>query len=237
VADVLAGRYREAIPVLETLRRLLPDNVRAATLLGIAYLRTGAPKQAAPVVREALNAPTGAGRGDLNLHLLLVEALNGADDAAGALHGAQEAARLFPKEEKAQLCLAQQLAVAGKYQEAGPVFQRALELAPDNVPALLGLADVQFRSGSYQEALATYRRAAELDKSDAAAQVGIAKSLISLNRFAEAQGVLESAVAAHPDDYQLRFELSRVYARLGDKERAAEQARIMQQLRQRESSR
>lgn len=237
VADVLAGRYAEAIPVLETVRRLLPGNLRAATLLGLAYLRTGAPKQAVPVVRDALKLPAGAGQGDLNLHLLLVEALGAADDPAGALLGAQEAARLFPNEEKAQLCLAQQLAVTGKYQEAGPVFRRALELAATDVHALLGLADVQVRNGEYQEALATYRRAAELDKSDAAAQVGIAKSLISLTRLADAREVLENAVSAHPDDYQIRLELSRVYARLGDKQRAAEQARVMQQLRQRESSR
>ena len=50
-------------------------------------------------------------------------------------------------------------------------------------------------------------------------------------KMAEAKDQLEKASAAHFDNPQIHFELSRVYARLGDRDGAAEQTRIVERLR------
>jgi Flp pilus assembly protein TadD len=53
--------------------------------------------------------------------------------------------------------------------------------------------------------------------------------------MAEARGVLESAVKVHGENSQLHYELSRVYARLGERDLAAQETRIVQELRAREA--
>jgi uncharacterized protein HemY len=63
------------------------------------------------------------------------------------------------------------------------------------------------------------------------ARLGQARCLVALRRFPEAREVLERALPEFPSDPTLRLELSRVYARLGESSLAAEQARIVEQLR------
>jgi tetratricopeptide (TPR) repeat protein len=96
------------------------------------------------------------------------------------------------------------------------------------------LAEVLQKKGDAAASLASYRAALALDPQNLAAKVGIAKGLSLLKRFAEARDFLEAAVAQDPGSAALRFELARVYARLGDSARAAEQTRVFQQLHEKE---
>jgi len=52
-----------------------------------------------------------------------------------------------------------------------------------------------------------------------------------LRQVEQARQVLEDALPDYPADVSLHLELSRVYARLGQPERAAEQAKAAEQLR------
>jgi Flp pilus assembly protein TadD len=129
------------------------------------------------------------------------------------------------------LAKAQQLARMGRYHDAGPLFAKAAELAPDQPEPLLGLAESEQKDGNYTSAANDYRRAFAL-AGDVTSAVGLAKSLVFLGQLAEAKDVLEAAERQHGDNSQLHFELSRVYARLGEKDSAAEQVRIVERLRQ-----
>jgi Tfp pilus assembly protein FimV len=82
--------------------------------------------------------------------------------------------------------------------------------------------------------MVVYRRALGLEAQNLSAQLGVARNLVLLGRLAEGREVLESALPQHPQSASLRFELARVYARLQEPERAAEQTRIFQQLREKE---
>jgi len=151
-----------------------------------------------------------------------------------ALKVAQEAARLFPDLAQVHLAVSQQLARMGRYQDAGAYFQTATEMAPSNLSALLGLGDVLHRRADYEGSLAVYRRTLALESGNLSAQLGVARNLVLLGRLAEAREVLEHALPQHPQSASLRFELARVYTRLQEPERAAEQTRIFQQLREKE---
>jgi Flp pilus assembly protein TadD len=190
-------------------------------------LRSGAPAKAIPLVRSALEQQ----QSDPKLYFLLVECLNSAEDQNGALAVAQEAVRRFPDLAKAHLAAGQQLARLGRYSEAGPEFAKAAQLAPRTKEPLLGLAEVQNKAGQYSGSLATYRQVLEIDPTDLTALLGAARNLIASGNMAEAKQQLESAAAAHFDNPQVHMELSRVYARLGDREHAAEQSRLVERLR------
>lgn len=144
---------------------------------------------------------------------------------------AQEAAQKFPSLAKAHLAEGQQLARLGRYSEAGPAFAKAAELTPGDKEALLGLAEVQNKAGSYGESLETYHRVLAIDAADLTAQLGAARNLIASGKMIEAKKQLESALTTHTNSLQLHLELSRVYARLGDRNQAAEQTKIVESLR------
>ena len=63
--------------------------------------------------------------------------------------------------------------------------------------------------------------------------LGEARSLIALKQFEEARKVLEASLPDYPSEVALRLELSRVYARLGQADLAAEQAKVIERLRAR----
>lgn len=224
-------RHAEAIEPLEAAYRLRPGNSKIAGLLASSYLRTGKAGKAIEVLREARAQSTG----DPKLSFLLIEALQANHDDAGALEIADDMVRRFPEDPQANLFLAQEMLRAGRYREAGTPFETAARLDPHNVEARLGLGEVLQKKGDLEGSLRRYREALALDPHNLSAQLGSSRDLALLKRFPEAREFLEGAVAEHPENAALRFELARVYARLGDTARAAEQTRIFQQLHEEEA--
>jgi tetratricopeptide (TPR) repeat protein len=224
LAAVMNQRYADAIAPLERARAADPGNVRSGLLLATAYLRTGAAKKAAAL----LGADAYRNATDPAPFLLRVEALNAAENQTGALAAALEAQKKFPQIAQTHMAVAGQLARLGRYQEAQPAFAAALRLAPGYPEAELGLADTLARSGDHAAAIEHYRAAQTLG---VPARSGFARSLIALRRFDEARAVLEESIAAFPSEAALHVELSRVYARLGKPDLAAEQTRIVEKLR------
>jgi tetratricopeptide (TPR) repeat protein len=231
IAYVLSGRYQDAKPVLEHWIELKPNNPRARSMLALVDLRTGSPAESVRLLQDVIKDL----KDDPKPRFLLIEALNATERQNEALEAANETVRLFPDLAQAHLAKAQQLARVGRYAEAGPEFKRALELAPGHVDSLLGLAEVQQKQGNYADSLATYQQALAVDPANLTATLGAARDLISLQKFADARELLERALERHAASSQLHYELSRVYARAGEREKAAEQMRITQELRSREA--
>jgi tetratricopeptide (TPR) repeat protein len=223
LAAVMAKQYAVAAAALDRAWSRDPANSRVAALLATARLRTGAVDKALPLLRDAIERNPK----DANLRLLLVEALDADHDAEGALEAAGSAQRSFPDSPQVQMAAAQQLVKAGRYEQAGTAFEQVLKLRPALAEAELGLADSLQKSGRPEAALEHYRSAGQV----LPARLGQARCLVALRRFPEAREVLERALPEFPSDPTLRLELSRVYARLGESSLAAEQARIVEQLR------
>ncbi len=227
LACVMAQRYGAAAGPLDRAWKHDPSNARVGALLATTYLRTGAAAMAVPILRQV----SGPGTRDPAPLLLLVEALNVTEDTNGAMEAARDAQKRFPGSPQAHMAVAQQLARLGKYQEARPHFETVLKLAPGLPEAELGMADTLQRGGEHARAADHYRASMKSPGTALAARVGLARSLVALRKLDEARAVLEEGLPLHPEDVSLRLELSRVYARLGKPELAAEQTKILEQLR------
>lgn len=227
VAYVLVERYADALPVLEGWHERQPANSRASMMLALAHLRTGSPAKAVPLLERLLSTS----QKDPKPYFLLIEALNAIEQQKRALDVADKTVQLFADIPQAHLAKAQQLARVGRYAEAGPEFARTLEQAPSQLDAILGLAEVQQKAGEYLASLESYQRALALDATNPTAALGAARDLVVLQRTAEARQLLEASIPAHPENAQLHYELSRVYARIGERDLAAEQTRLFNQLR------
>lgn len=228
LAAVMNQRYQDALAPLERVWQSNENDVRIGALLATAWLRTGAPEKAAAL----LSGDAFRSSSEPAVLLLRVEALNATEDQEGALAAAQEAQKRFPKLPQAHLAVAQQFARLGRYQEAQPAFTETLKLAPGHPEAELGLADTLSRAGDYAGAIPHYRAAAASERTSLAARAGLARSLIASRSFEAARKVLEESIRAHPSEVSLHIELSRVYARLGERDLAAEQTRIVESLRE-----
>ena len=88
----------------------------------------------------------------------------------------------------------------------------------------------------YEGSLSVYRRVLEKERKSLTAQLGAAKNLVLLRRFSEAKDILERAVTEYPETAQLRFQLARLHARLGERDEAAEQTRVFRQLQAKQST-
>jgi len=226
LARIMLGRYAEAAAPLEAARRLGPDNAKVAGLLGLSYVRAGRAEDAVNLLRPFVDAAPPNPR----FHFLLIEALQQAGRHDEALRRAEEAVRNFPQAPQGYLAQAQELMRLGRYQQAGPLFEKVLELSPGYAPALIGLGEVRQKDGDYEAALDLYRRALQRDRRSEEAWLGVGKNLALLERYDEAREALEAAVRERPETPSLRFELARVYSRLGEQEKAAEQSRIFRRL-------
>lgn len=223
LAAVMNQRYAEAVAPLEAAWKRDPANARLGALLATAYLRTGAPAKAIPV----LTGVSSRRKDDPAPQLLLVEALDASGNGERALDEALQSQKLFPGLAQAHMAAAQQLVKAGRYEQAGAAFEQVLKLSPGQTEAELGLADSLQKSGRYQASLDHYAASGPT----VPARLGQARSLVALKQFEEARKVLESALPDDPSNLTLRMELSRVYARLGQAGLAAEQAKIIEELR------
>jgi tetratricopeptide (TPR) repeat protein len=227
LAAVMTHRYSEAVAPLERVWAANRQDNRVAALLATAYLRSGSAKKAVEVLsNDGLRKSE-----DPAASLLRVEALNAAEDQAGALEAAQEAQKRFPQLPQTNMAVAAQLARLGRYQEARPAFAATLKLAPGYPEAELGFADTLARSGDHAAAVEHYQAAVKNERTSVAARSGLGRSLIALRRFPEARRLLEESVAAYPAETPLRVELSRVYARMGEAALAAEQTKLIEKLR------
>jgi tetratricopeptide (TPR) repeat protein len=192
--------------------------------LATAYLRTGAPGKALPIL--AAVPPT-----EPASFFLGIEARNATNDTDGALTLAEQAVQRFPDLPQSHLALAQQLARVGRYQDARPSFEAVLRLVPGQPEAELGVADSLQKAGDHSAAVERYRAALAGPSTNLAATLGLARSLAALRRLDEAATALEGALPRYPNDATLHQELARIYARAGKSDLAAEQARIAERIR------
>lgn len=172
--------------------------------------------------RQALGRLLERAPGQLDALSLLaqIELLDGSLEAAVRLYTGL--ARRSPGvAEESNLGTAQLL--LGRYPEAAASFRRALALAPENPVLLFGLADTVALQGRPAEAAALYDRVlALLDAAAGPAEIEPqlltvrAQALAHRGRVDEALAAALEALRRAPDNPQVCYEASLVYALVGD---------------------
>ncbi len=216
-----------AIGQLRLAHKLNPAHVDARKLLAIEYY---ASRQFRPAI--ALLTPVVEQRPyDLETHLLLISALQGAGDTAGSFQLAERAAGRFPQSCQVAAWLGFQLQFSGRYQEAEPRLREAIALDPRyGVPYQL-LGEMFLQREKYLEAVHWFRQAAERMPEDAETLIGLGRALAETGNTAGAIETLRAAALADPDNAQAHLHLSRVYFRLGDEAAAQKEADLSVKLR------
>lgn len=91
---------------------------------------------------------------------------------------------------------------AGNYDQAIPLYGRALQARPEGVEAKLGLGQAYLSIGAPDEAAALFRDVLARRSGDAAARRGLATALISTGQTELAERQLDAALQADSRDYR-----------------------------------
>jgi tetratricopeptide (TPR) repeat protein len=103
-----------------------------------------------------------------------------------------------------------------EYADARSVLRRSLDLQPESVEVVAALAEADAGLGNFDEAARYAQRA--LERAPAGATANLVMGLVHLERrnYTDARDALLRAVAADPESPKATYQLSLVYARLGD---------------------
>lgn len=104
---------------------------------------------------------------------------------------------------------------------AEDAFNQALKLEPQDLDSLLGSGELYYRVGRYSEGQARFDGALRTDPSNLDAKIGLDKTLLSLERVADAQKDLVALSSANPKDARVYYWLGRANEILDDKKGAA----------------
>jgi tetratricopeptide (TPR) repeat protein len=202
----------EAFATLVKARELAPnseDVLSAYAQLALAM------KQPMPAVL-ALEALTRMCASVAQYHYLLGVGLMAIGDLPGAVESLREADRLEPDRAITLVALGLALNNRKEYAEAKAVLRRSVELQPESVEAIAALAEVEAGLGNFDEAAGHAQRALEHAPDGATANLVMGLVFMERRSYADARDALLKAVAGDPESPKAAYQLSLVYARLGD---------------------
>ena len=107
------------------------------------------------------------------------------------------------------------LQAQGRSAEAFDAFEAALRLAPEDDGVAAALAQTAMRLGMRDAALALNLHVAQRHPDDPAATVALCDVLLSMERTADARGVISDALERHPDNLDLVHTAGRVCRAMG----------------------
>ena len=150
------------------------------------------------------------------VHHMLGVALMQASDLPAAVDSLRQAEKLDPARGSTILALGVALNAQNNYADARVALTRAVELEPENMDGQAALAEAEEALGELDAAERRARRVLTASKDHAAANLVLGMVRLKQGRHEEARDALLNAVMMNPTSPKAHYQLSLVYARLGD---------------------
>ncbi|MBI3831660.1 MAG: tetratricopeptide repeat protein [Planctomycetes bacterium] len=220
-ARVEAGRFRDAVPLLERAVELKPSYAPAFNNLGAAKFGD---KSGASDLDGALRAYAQAVKLDPNFAAAHA-GLAAAAFRLGQLEKAEEEAMtteaLEPGNVQAKIVLANIHLERGEKKAACAMLEEACRAAPKDARLRCHLGDARLASAELPEAESAYREALTLDPNAADAAFGLAEALRLAGQAEKAKGAYGDALRLDPGHIPTRLALALLAKQSGDLKGAA----------------
>ena len=109
-----------------------------------------------------------------------------------------------------------------QYDQAIQQYNKTLEMDPNYAPALLDLGTAQLRKGDYRNALASFERARAAGGENTVLISGMAQAYALSGNRSEALNLLKKLESSSAQTFVSSWDLSFIYAALGEKKKAME---------------
>ena len=206
------GRAAEAMQALTAARTLAPNAEDVLSAFAELSLRVRAPVQGI----LALDALVRMHPAEPRYAYLLGVGLMSSGDTLAALDVLRKANTLEPDRPLTLLALGLACNNQKLFSDARPLLRRALDLNPQSVETLAALSEAEAGDGDIAAAERDATRALARDAGNATANLVIGMVRMTQQRYAEARDALLAAAKADPRSPRPDYQLSLVYARMGD---------------------
>lgn len=208
------GRDRDAVEVAIGLSRLYPDDPEVLYHSGrlfanFAYLQT---------MKLAAVAPD-----SVWLHLAAGEANESQGLYDAAIHEYRQVLQASPRRPGVHFRIGRVLLEHAKSERSNPdvlearrAFEEELALDPTNANAAYELAEMARKAGELERAREGFTQAVTHYPAFEHALVGLGRTLIALDRPADALPHLKAAIKANPDSDVAWYQIAQAYRKLGD---------------------
>jgi tetratricopeptide (TPR) repeat protein len=237
------GKFMEALPLLEELRRREPESAAVAYDLALTFyrleryhdaqrvlesLKQPGPEGCAllaevyravgmfPEAVEALKKASAAAPDNADYLYDLTVLLMGLDKAKEAERLLEDAVRRFPRVGKIHAARGIALFMAGRNEEAIRAYEEAIRLEPKAADFHAALGDVLTSTGELARAETAYAAAIRLDPRSAEYHVKAGKNLLKLQKNAEAEAAFRAALTHDAQSSEANFQLGKLAAGRGD---------------------
>jgi tetratricopeptide (TPR) repeat protein len=215
-----------ALDSLRRARTLAPNSEEVLSAFAQVALRAQLPLPAI----GTLQALTRLCPDEAQYHYLLGVALMQVGDFAPAVESLQAADRIEPDRSLTLLALGLALTNRKLYVEARAVLTRSVAADPEHPEALAALAESEEGVGDLDSAETHARRSLARASGSATAHLVLGLVFLKQQRYAEARGALQDAIAADPSSPKAHYQLALACARLGDESCSQQHLAIYQRL-------
>lgn len=186
----------------EAVLREQPANPNILQLLGVVSCKTGALRQGADYLRQALANGGDTADNRINLARALLD-LGDVDEAARICAGGDA------ETPEIQAMQAQILKAQGRVTEAGWAYEKLISENPGNFDAWNNLGNARHESGDLEGALQAFQQARQINPKSSLLHTNMGRVLISLDRYQDACLALEKAAQLAPGEAAPLVELGR----------------------------
>jgi cytochrome c-type biogenesis protein CcmH/NrfG len=206
------GRAADAMRALGEARTLAPNSEEVLSAIAELSLRVHTPVQGI----LALESLTRIYPSEARYAYLLGVGLMTAGDMIAAIDVLRRANTLEPDRPRTLLALGLAYNNQKLFADARPLLRRALDLDPQSVETLAALSEASAGDGDLASAERDAARVLERDAQNATANLVIGMVRMAQQRYAEGRDALNAAAASDPRSPKPEYQLSLVYARMGD---------------------
>jgi predicted Zn-dependent protease len=227
-------RYEECIPELNAAVGMDPASRKNTILLAEALIAT----QRFGVAVDFLNHAKSRFGNYFQLHYDLGLAYYFMSKVTEAQGEFEEAYRLSPKFDRAELLIAACMLAKGNSLEAANLLRKLVKEHPTNAVywGMLGRTLCKMGAENKAEALQASKRALALQPNDPHIQFDAGTVLAEEGEYAAARPILEHLEQASPEIVAVHVQLGRVYSRLGLPELARQESEIVAKLPKQDTS-
>lgn len=222
------GRADEAATTLSEAASAYTEDVFIRYWLGVALLQADRPGDAAAALRRAAEMQPAFAEAHLKHAEALYAAARFAEAEAAWLSGLAEDPTHHPGSWNDLGFLYLE---TGRFEEARPLFDRALALDPDLVQALINAATLRLQAQDWEGAVRLLERAVGKQADSVPALGNLAIAYGELGRRNEAIGALRALLQSHPDDLHARALLDHFLAASSDGDASGEGSEAEQRQR------
>ena len=226
LAHFAAGHLTEAIPYLEEIRPLVPDDIKLAYALGMAYAQTRQPAKARESFARTFRVAPDSAAG----HLIAGQMLNRLEIEDLAEAELREAIRIDPKVPEAHYVLAQIAIFRSRFDEALALLGAELAINPAHAMALYRIGDVYTRQLKWDAAIAALQQSLWINPYFSGPYILLGRAYSKTSQPAAAEEMLRRAIEYDPNNKSAHYLLAQVLQQAGRLEEARREFAIAERL-------